>query len=149
MSAEPAQTKQQPTEQEKDRTVIQCVCGTYIKSPADYDLVFLKKQEKEIDIICPNPDCYLHEIGFIKFDVKNDKPVLVDARFYSPFCTWNASRMGREDMEKKLKQHLIWLVEHGVDWKEVMNGLKKYQEERKKAEEERKAPRTQVTGSEV
>ncbi len=117
--------------------MVQCVCGTYINEPSDYDLVFLKKDRMEIDIICPNPDCYLHELGFIKFNLKGEKPNLEDARFYSPFCTWNASRMGREGMEKKLREHLIWLVEQGVDWKSVVASLKKYEEEKAEAEKVR------------
>jgi len=130
-----------PESGEKQSDVVQCVCGTYIRSPADYDLVFLKKDQMEIDIICPNPDCYLHELGFIKFKVESGKPYLVDARFYSPFCTWNASRMGRETMEKKLRQHLIWLVEEGVDWKGVMTSLKKYEDEKAQAERVRQEAR--------
>ncbi|MFQ1020747.1 hypothetical protein [Tardisphaera saccharovorans] len=127
--------------------VVQCVCGTYIRSAADYGLVFLKKDQMEIDIICPNPDCYLHELGFIKFKVENNKPELVDARFYSPFCTWNASRMGKETMEKKLREHLIWLVEEGVDWKGVMSSLKKYEDEKAKAELERQKGRAAREGT--
>ncbi len=139
---------QEVEQKESLKETIQCVCGTYIKSPADYGLVFLKKDQMEIDIICPNPECYLHELGFIKFKVEKGKPELVNARFYSPFCTWNASRMGREIMEKKLKQHLIWLVEQGVDWDGVMKDLAKYEEERAKAELERqksKAPGDEQT----
>ncbi len=127
--------------------VVQCVCGTYIKSPADYGLVFLKKDQMEIDIICPNPDCYLHELGFIKFKVENGKPQLVNAKFYSPFCTWNASRMGRETMEKKLRENLIWLVEEGVDWKGVMSSLKKYEDEKAKAERDRQQSRARNEGA--
>lgn len=122
---------------EEKKGVVQCVCGTYISEPSDYDLVFLKKDRMEIDIICPNPDCYLHELGFIKFDLKGEKPIFEDARFYSPFCTWNASRMGREEMEKKLREHLIWLVEQGVDWKSVVASLKKYEQEKAEAEKVR------------
>jgi hypothetical protein len=124
------------------KETIQCVCGTYIRSPADYGLVFLKKDQKEIDIICPNPECYLHELGFIRFKVENGKPQLVDARFYSPFCTWNASKMGRDLMEKKLKEHLVWLVEKGVDWHGVMKDLAKYEEEKARAELERQKSKT-------
>jgi len=129
---QPEATQQQKSQ--VDAETVQCVCGTYIKSPADYGLVFLKKDQMEIDIICPNPDCYLHELGFIKFDVKDGKPRLVNARFYSPFCTWNASRMGTKAMEKKLREHLIWLVEEGVDWKGVLGALKKYEEQKAEAE---------------
>ncbi len=127
--------------------VIQCVCGTYIKNPSDYGLVFLKKDQMEIDVICPNPDCYLHELGFIKFDMKNGKPELVDARFYSPFCTWNASRMGKDNMEKKLREHLIWLVEEGVNWKDVVNSLKKYEQEKAEAERVRQQARSRASTS--
>ncbi|MGC8631909.1 MAG: hypothetical protein ACP5T2_05785 [Thermoprotei archaeon] len=130
------QAQKETAEKEKSE-VVQCVCGTYINEPSDYDLVFLKKDRMEIDIICPNPDCYLHELGFIKFNLKGEKPNLEDARFYSPFCTWNASRMGREGMEKKLREHLIWLVEQGVDWKSVVASLKKYEEEKAEAEKVR------------
>jgi len=133
---EKAETKG-PVSGEKGQDVIQCVCGTYIRSPSDYQLIFLKKDQMEIDVVCPNPDCYLHELGFIKFKMSQGKPHLVDARFYSPFCTWNASRLGRDKMQSMLREHLIWLVEEGVDWKGVVDSLEKYEREKAEAEKAR------------
>ncbi|MFW9993129.1 MAG: hypothetical protein ACFFD4_13890 [Candidatus Odinarchaeota archaeon] len=101
---------------------VQCPCGRKISCEADYNIVFLKKELKEIDILCPNRTCYLVELGFIKFDIVNDKPVLDIARFYSPFVTWNATQKG-DQAQEILKSHLKGLISKEIDWKKIIHEL--------------------------
>ncbi|MEM1582738.1 MAG: hypothetical protein QXK89_09570 [Candidatus Bathyarchaeia archaeon] len=98
-----------------EKEVIQCPCGRIINSPEEYKVLYLKHELREIDILCPNDSCYLRELGYIKFDVKDGKAVFREASFYPPFVTWNSGRLGFERAEKILKDHLR-AVAKKVDW---------------------------------
>lgn len=104
---------------------IQCVCGRIIENPGDYKLLYLRKEQNEIDILCPNDTCYLRELGFIKFKVENDSVKLERASFYPPFVTWNVSRLGKESALKLLRDHLRALVQKYVDWDKIKSGIAK------------------------
>ena len=106
---------------ESSKPKIQCPCGRFIESPADYKLLYLKKEQNEIDILCPNDTCYLRELGFIKFkiDEKTRKLKIERAAFYPPFVTWNAARLGAEVAHRILKEHLREIVLKYVDWQRV------------------------------
>lgn len=95
---------------------VQCPCGRYIESAAEFKLLFLKKEQNEIDIICPNDNCYLRELGYIRFEVKEGKPKFKEASFYPPFVTWNVTQLGKEEAQKQLKLLLKDLVARYVDW---------------------------------
>ncbi|MEM1508751.1 MAG: hypothetical protein QW291_06315 [Thermofilaceae archaeon] len=112
---------------------IQCVCGRIIKDPSEYKVIFIKKENREIDILCPNDTCYLRELGFILFELEeNDKPKITKASFYSPFVTWNVARLGKEKAMDFLKQHLQTITKRIIDWKKIVEETKK-QIEREKA----------------
>lgn len=101
---------------------IQCVCGRVIKDPSEYKLLYLRKEDNEIDILCPNDTCYLRELGYIKFEVIDNKPKVVKASFYTPFVTWNVARLGKEKAMSILKNHLRALVKIHVHWDKIMAG---------------------------
>ncbi|NHV99425.1 MAG: hypothetical protein HA496_07225 [Thaumarchaeota archaeon] len=92
-----------------------CPCGRIIKDASEFKLLYLKKELNEIDILCPNDNCYLREVGYIKFEIVDGKPKFKEASFYPPFVTWNASQMGREAALAELKNTLKKLVER-IDW---------------------------------
>jgi hypothetical protein len=104
---------------ESSTSQIQCPCGQFIPEYTEYQLLFLKKDMKEIDILCPNEFCYLRELGFLKFYIENGKIKLEKGRFYAPYVTWNATRMSEGETVKILKQHLIEITEKHVQWKIV------------------------------
>jgi len=95
---------------------VQCPCGRDIKDAGEFKLLFLKKELNEIDILCPNETCYLRELGFIRFDVKDGKAKFREASFYPPFVTWNKSQLGDEEAGSTLKKMLKELVTKYVDW---------------------------------
>lgn len=95
---------------------VQCPCGRYIENASEFKLLFLKKEQNEIDIICPNENCYLRELGYIRFEVKEGKPKFKEASFYPPFVTWNVTQLGKEEAQKQLKQMLRDLATRYVDW---------------------------------
>lgn len=101
---------------------VQCPCGRTIESSGDYKVLFLKKELQEIDLLCPNETCYLRELGYIKFEFKDKEAKFKEASFYPPFVTWNAGRLGSENAEKKLKDHLKGLVKDVIDWKKISGG---------------------------
>lgn len=111
---------------------IQCVCGRIIKDPSEYKVVYIKKENRELDILCPNDTCYLRELGFIQFTLENDKPKIQKATFYSPFVTWNVARIGKERTNDLLRQHLQTLIKRHIDWHKIVEETKK-QIEREKA----------------
>lgn len=114
---------------------IQCVCGRIIKDPSEYKLMFLKKEQREIDILCPNDTCYLRELGFVQFTFEGDRPKIIKATFYSPFVTWNTARLGKEKAMKLLKEHLKAIVKERIDWDKMREEVRK-QEERERALQE-------------
>lgn len=124
--------------------VIQCVCGRVIKSPAEYKILFLKKESRELDILCPNDTCYLRELGFIQFEVVEGKPKVKKAAFYPPFVTWNVARLGKEKATRLLKQHLQEIVKKYIDWSKVVEEAKK-QEAREAARAAEEAEREKET----
>lgn len=98
--------------------VIECPCGTVINEPSEYRLLFLKKNLKEIDLLCPNPECYLKELGFVRFHIKESHKLALDlAKFHAPFVTWNATQIGQENAVNELKAHLSSLISNKIDWK--------------------------------
>ncbi len=100
---------------------IQCPCGTPINSPGDYRIIFLKKDLNEIDILCSNPDCYLKELGFIRFISDNEKGLFLErAKFYGPYVTWNATQLGKENAIKILRNHLMSVVRNEIDWQWIL-----------------------------
>jgi len=102
--------------------ILQCPCGKEYRSPDEYKIVFLKKNQCEIDILCANPACHLKELGYVKFKVDREKgKVLIEvAAFYPPYVTWNATRMGRDEALKLLNEHLRYIVEKRIDWKKIV-----------------------------
>jgi hypothetical protein len=106
-------TESQSTDQ------IQCPCGHFIPDYKEYQLLFLKKDMKEIDILCPNEFCYLRELGFLKFNIENGKIILEKGRFYAPYVTWNATRMTEEKTVKILREHLVDITEKHVQWDSI------------------------------
>lgn len=92
-----------------------CPCGRSIEDASEFKLLYLKKELNEIDILCPNDNCYLREVGYIKFEIVDGKPKFKEASFYPPFVTWNASQMGRDTAIAELKATLKKLVER-IDW---------------------------------
>lgn len=109
-----------------EEEALQCPCGRIISSPYDFKLLFLKMEMKEIDILCPNDSCYLRELGYIKFDVENGKPVFKEALLYPPFVTWNNSRLGGEKAIKLMKGHLKTIVTRIVDWKRIEENISRF-----------------------
>jgi hypothetical protein len=95
---------------------IQCPCGRYIADASEFKLIFLKKELNEIDILCPNENCYLRELGYIKFEMKEGKPTFKEATFYPPFVTWNVSQLGKEEANQRLKQMLKDIVTKHITW---------------------------------
>lgn len=111
---------------------VQCVCGRVIKDPSEYKVIYIKKENREIDILCPNDTCYLRELGFILFTLSEDKPKIVRATFYSPFVTWNVARVGKDRAMEMLRLHMQALIRRYVDWGKIVEETKK-QIEREKA----------------
>jgi len=110
----------------ESQNYIQCPCGRVIKDPSEYKLLYLKKEQNEVDILCPNDTCYLRELGFVKFRVdENGEIRLEKASFYPPFVTWNVARMGREKATKTLREHLRWIYSKGIDWEKIKVDIKK------------------------
>ncbi len=105
--------------------VLQCPCGREYRSPDEYKIVFVKKDQCEIDILCANPACHLKELGYIKFKADKEKgKIHVEiASFYPPYVTWNAARLGKDKALKQLDQHLRYIVEKRIDWKKIMEDL--------------------------
>jgi len=97
---------------------IQCPCGRIIEDPEEYKVLFLKRELQEIDILCPNDSCYLRELGYIKFEIKDNKAVFKEASFYPPFVTWNSGRLGSDVAEKILKEHLKKIAQR-LDWERL------------------------------
>jgi len=103
---------------------VQCPCGREIGEAGEFKLLFLKKELNEIDILCPNETCYLRELGFIKFDVENDRAKFREASFYPPFVTWNKSQLGEQEAEQSLRTMLKELVTKYIDWKSLLEEAK-------------------------
>lgn len=103
-------------------TRLQCPCGKEYASPEEYGLVFVKKDQCEIDILCSNPACFLKELGYVKFKLDRDssKVKIEVASFYPPYVTWNATRLGKENALKMLEHHLRTILEKIVDWRKIM-----------------------------
>ncbi|RLE86956.1 MAG: hypothetical protein DRJ67_05995 [Thermoprotei archaeon] len=116
----------------EEQEYIQCVCGRLIKDPSEYKVVYIKKENRELDILCPNDTCYLRELGFIQFRLEGDKPRITKATFYSPFVTWNVARLGKDKATQLLKQHLQALIRRCIDWNKIVEETKK-QIERERA----------------
>ncbi len=100
---------------------LQCPCGKVYKDPNEYKLVFVKKEQCEIDIMCSNPACHLKELGYVKFkiDKKHRKVHVEIASFYSPYVTWNNTRLGKEKAMRLLEEHLRYIVEKRIDWSRI------------------------------
>jgi hypothetical protein len=104
---------------------IQCPCGTIIRDPKQYKIVFIRKEALEIDILCPNDLCYLKELGYVKFEVNDDNSIkLIKAEFNTPFVTWNSSRIGYEKTSEELKKHLRKIVLELIDWDKIKRHLR-------------------------
>ncbi|MCD6369598.1 MAG: hypothetical protein J7L38_07375 [Thermoproteales archaeon] len=108
---------------------VQCPCGRTINDASDYKLLYLKKEQYEIDILCPNDTCFLRELGFIKFAVEDNNLKILKASFYPPFVTWNVARLGKEKATQMLKQHLRDIINNQIDWAKIREGAKKVAEE--------------------
>ena len=103
---------------------IQCPCGVHIKEN-QYKLLYLKKDIGEIDILCHNDLCYLKELGYLKFDINESHKIdFTKGRFYSPFVTWNATRMSEEKASEELKNNLIFITENLINWTKVIEDYK-------------------------
>ena len=100
----------------------QCPCGRVIEAPSDYTLLYLKRELREIDILCPNDACYLRELGYVRFEFRDKEAKFKEATFYPPFVTWNAGRIGHENSEAILKSHLREIVTKLIDWERISKG---------------------------
>jgi len=98
---------------------LQCPCGRKISDASEFKLLFLKKELNEIDILCPNDSCYLRELGYIKFDVVENKAKFKEASFYPPFVTWNSSQLGKDEAQEALKSYLRDIVKKQIDWNKI------------------------------
>jgi len=98
---------------------VQCPCGAAIARADSYQLIFLRKESNEIDILCPNDACYLRELGYVRFHISGDKANFEEATFYPPFVTWNISQIGGETARVALKSHLKEIVTRIVDWQRI------------------------------
>jgi hypothetical protein len=98
---------------------LQCPCGRKISDASEFKLLFLKKELNEIDILCPNDSCYLRELGYIKFDVVDNKAKFKEASFYPPFVTWNSSQLGKDEAQEALKSFLRDIVKKHIDWNKI------------------------------
>jgi hypothetical protein len=103
---------------------VQCPCGRTITNAGEYNLVLLRKEQGEIDVLCPNDSCYLCEVGYLKFTMEEGKAKFQEAKFYPPFVTWNASQQGLEKASEGLKQHLKDLVTKFVNWKKISEDMR-------------------------
>jgi len=103
---------------------VQCPCGRTITRAEEYNLVLLRKELGEIDILCPNDSCYLCEVGYVKFRMEKGKAKFEHAKFYPPFVTWNASQQGAENASQVLKQQLKDVVTRVVDWKKISEDMR-------------------------
>ncbi len=102
-------------------THAQCPCGHKLNDSSDYNILYLKKEMREVDILCPNSVCYLGELGFIKFEIVENQAQLERARFYSPYVTWNATRLGEEKARIVLKSHLEELITEKIQWRQIID----------------------------
>lgn len=104
---------------------LQCPCGKIYKNPGDYTVVFVKKDQCEVDILCSNPACFLKELGYVKFsyDKDNQKVKVNVASFYPPYVTWNTTRLGRDKALRILESHLRELIGRNIDWRRVVEDL--------------------------
>ncbi|HID91234.1 TPA: hypothetical protein EYP44_04660 [Candidatus Bathyarchaeota archaeon] len=102
---------------------VQCPCGRIITNADEYNLLFLKKEMYEIDILCPNDSCYLRELGYVKFEMRGDAARFKEASFYPPFVTWNTARLG-DDAMRLLKGQLRDIVVKVIDWAKIARDTK-------------------------
>lgn len=98
---------------------LQCPCGRKISEASEFHLLFLKKELNEIDVLCPNDSCYLRELGYIRFDVVENKAKFKEASFYPPFVTWNSSQMGKSEAQDALKEMLRNIVRKQINWSKI------------------------------
>jgi len=98
---------------------LQCPCGRKISEASEFHLLFLKKELNEIDVLCPNDSCYLRELGYIRFDVVENKAKFKEASFYPPFVTWNSSQMGKSEAQDALKEMLRDIVRKQINWSKI------------------------------
>jgi len=98
---------------------VQCPCGRKISEASEFHLLFLKKELNEIDVLCPNDSCYLRELGYIKFDVVDNKAKFKEASFYPPFVTWNSSQLGKDEAQYALKNILRDIVRKQINWAKI------------------------------
>jgi len=98
---------------------VQCPCGRKISEASEFHLLFLKKELNEIDVLCPNDSCYLRELGYIRFDVVENRAKFKEASFYPPFVTWNSSQLGKDEAQTALKGMLRDIVRKQINWSKV------------------------------
>lgn len=100
---------------------IQCPCGQDINKFNQYTLLYLKKDIGEIDILCPNEYCYLRELGYLKIEIIDKKEIKFEkGKFYSPYVTWNATRLTEDHTRNILRSHLIDITEKLVQWDKII-----------------------------
>lgn len=100
---------------------LQCPCGRIIDSANDYDAIYLRHEVREVAILCPNNNCYLRELGYVRFEIDGDEAKVKEAAFYSPYITWNIDQLGNEKAIENLKTHLHELVSKVIDWRKIAN----------------------------
>ena len=98
---------------------VQCPCGATIPKADSYQLIFLRKESNEIDILCPNDACYLRELGYVRFHISEGKASFNEATFYPPFVAWNISQIGGEQAKTVLKSHLKEIATRILDWQKI------------------------------
>ena len=105
-----------------DEVVLQCPCGKEYRDPMEYKLLFVKKEQCEIVILCSNPVGHLKGLGYIKFKIdKTHRKVHVEiTSLYSPYVTWNNTRLGNEKAVRLPESRLRFIPEKRIDWKRIM-----------------------------
>ncbi len=117
-----------------EETYLQCPCGRVIKDASEYKIFFLKKENREIDILCPNEACHVRELGYILFGFDDNKVKLRKAVWYPIYVTWNKARLGGES-DNLLREHMKGVIKR-INWKRIVDDYKNYLEQLSKLREE-------------
>lgn len=102
---------------------LQCPCGRIIDSPKGYKALYLMKNLREIAILCPNDNCHLRELGYVRFEIEGQEVRYKTAAFYPPYVSWNIAQLGNEKAVEALKTHLHELVAKVIDWRKIAKNI--------------------------
>lgn len=102
---------------------LQCPCGRIIDSPRGYKALYLSKGSREIAILCPNDNCHLRELGYVRFEIDGLVAKYKAAAFYHQYVSWNIAQLGSEKAVETLKKHLHELVANGINWQKIVRSI--------------------------